>query len=213
MADNPDESMIPRSRLNEEIAKYKKAQAELTALQGEYNELGRRLVGHEEMSKQGQEYKKALDMVTAELQKEKAMRVEDGVLYKAGVSDPKAIGYLRYMHAQEGGEQSFTDYIEAEKASPDSFLNRFVAPPAPPAEQPAAQTEVTLQSTLGNPDQAPPAEPPTNGQVQPPVMPPRAPSVTTGPPSSGLDPMSIARLDLKKPEDYATFQEIIAGKA
>ena len=109
--------MIPRARLNEEIAKTRRAReqaeasrAELAAAQAQIKALQPKADGYETLTDQIKDLK-------GQLEGEKAGRAEDQVIRSAGFEDPALV---RFEHSRLGdGAPAMADWLEQLQKKPD----------------------------------------------------------------------------------------------
>lgn len=133
-----DADMVPRSRLNEEIAKRKELEADLAGFKANITTLEA----------------KAAEAETLRAQLAKATAEHDTfrVGVEAGITDPEGLGLARYFYDKvqpaEGEERpSFADYMGKLKADPTArpkgltsyFADSTPAPAAAPQAAPAPQ--------------------------------------------------------------------------
>jgi hypothetical protein len=201
-----DADMVPRSRLNEEIAKRKE-------LEADHNALKATLTTVEAKAAEADTLRAQLATATAE---HDTFRV--GV--EAGITDPEGLSLARWFYDKaqpaEGEERpSFADYMSKLKTDPASRpkgLTSYFADATPAAPAPA---------------QAAPAQPPAGTPAKPaaPAQPaqPAAPRSTAAlpPPSTGAAPAPApspsaagwTRENIADPATYAANRDALLKQA
>jgi hypothetical protein len=207
-----DADMVPRSRLNEEIAKRKELEADLAGLKTS-------LTTFEAKAAEAETLRAQLAKATAE---HDTFRV--GV--EAGITDAEGLELARYFYDKvqpsEGEERpSFADYMGKLKADPTArpkALGAYFADAAPPAAASAPQG-ATVTPPAANPSQpAAPAQPaaPRSTAPLPPAASGAAPAPAPSPSAAGwsrdtiADPASYAanRADLLKQASAALANKL-----
>lgn len=190
-----DADMVPRSRLNEEIAKRKELEADLASLKTG-------LTAAEAKAAEAETLRTQLAKLTAE---HDTLRV--GV--ESGVTDPEGLDLARWYYDKiqpaEGEERpSFGDYMSKLKADPTArpkALTSFFADAASAAPAPAQAAPA--QSSTGTPAKpAAPAQPAAPRSTAPLPAPTSgaAPAPAPSPSAAGWTREAIATMD---PATYA----------
>lgn len=198
-----DADMVPRSRLNEEIAKRKE-------LEADHNALKATLTAVEAKAAEADTLRAQLATATAE---HDTFRV--GV--EAGITDPEGLGLARYFYDKvqpAEGEQrpSFADYMSKLKSDPTARpkgLTSYFADSAPaPAAAPQAAPAPQAANAPAKP--AAPALPaaPRSTAVLPPPSTGAAPAPAPSPSAAGWTREHIA-----DPATYAANRDALLKQA
>ena len=165
-----DTDMVPRSRLNEEIAKRKELEADLGALRGN-------LAAAEAKAAEAETVRAALAKATAEFETYKV-----GV--DAGITDPEGLELARYYYDKvpagegEDAKPAFGDWMAKLKtdatARPKGLGAYFADQPAAPTATPAAARPATARVPTGSPGPSAAAPRPAWPATPPPTCTPWA---------------------------------------
>ncbi len=197
------DDMVPRSRLNEEIAKRKELEADLAGLKAN-------LTTFEAKAAEAETLRAQLAKVTAE---HDTFRV--GV--EAGITDPEGLDLARWFYDKvqpAEGEQrpSFADYMGKLKSDPTArpkALGAYFADatPAPAAAPQAAPTAAATNATA-KPAAPAPAPAPRSTAPLPPAATGAAPAPAPSPSAAGWTREAIA-----DPAAYAANREALLKQA
>lgn len=198
------DDMVPRSRLNEEIAKRKELEADLAGLKAN-------LTTVEAKAAEAETLRAQLAKVTAE---HDTFRV--GV--EAGITDPEGLSLARWFYDKvqpaEGEERpSFADYMGKLKSDPTARpkgLTSYFADAAPAAAAaPQAAPAAPTTNTQIKPAPAPaPAPAPRSKAPLPPTASGAAPDPAPSPSAAGWTREAIA-----DPAAYAANREALLKQA
>lgn len=197
------DDMVPRSRLNEEIAKRKELEADLASLKTN-------LTAFEAKAAEAEALRAQLAKVTAE---HDTFRV--GV--EAGITDPEGLDLARYFYDKvqpaEGQERpSFADYMGKLKSDPTARPKALGAyftdatPAAAAAPQAAPATPAT--NAPAKPAAPAPAPAPRSTAPLPPTASGAAPAPAPSPSAAGWTREAIA-----DPAAYAANREALLKQA
>lgn len=177
-----DADMVPRSRLNEEIAKRKELEADLGALRGN-------LAAAEAKAAEAETVRAALAKATAEFETYKV-----GV--DAGITDPEGLELARYYYDKvpagegEDAKPAFGDWMAKLKtdatARPKGLGAYFADQPVATPTQAAAPVA---------PPKAPQPAPPRSAAPLPPTATGANPAPAPSPTAAGWTRESIAQMD------------------
>ena len=178
-----DTDMVPRSRLNEEIAKRRELEADLGALRGN-------LAAAEAKAAEAETVRAALAKATAEFETYKV-----GV--DAGITDPEGLELARYYYDKvptgegDDAKPAFGDWMAKLKtdatARPKGLGAYF-------ADQPAVATATPAAAPVA-PPKAAQAAPPRSAAPLPPAATGANPAPTPSPTAAGWTRESIAQMD------------------
>lgn len=197
------DDMVPRSRLNEEIAKRKELEADLAGLKAN-------LTTFEAKAAEAETLRAQLAKVTAE---HDTFRV--GV--EAGITDPEGLDLARYFYDKvqpAEGEQrpSFADYMGKLKSDPTArpkALGAYFADATPAAAAaPQAAPAAPVTNTPAKPAAPAPAPAPRSTAPLPPTASGAAPAPAPSPSAAGWTREVIA-----DPAAYAANREALLKQA
>lgn len=197
------DDMVPRSRLNEEIAKRKELEADLAGLKAN-------LTTFEAKAAEAETLRAQLAKVTAE---HDTFRV--GV--EAGITDPEGLDLARYFYDKvqpAEGEQrpSFADYMGKLKADPTArpkALGAYFADATPTvAAAPQAAPATPAANAPAKPAAQAPAPAPRSTAPLPPTTSGAAPAPAPSPSAAGWTREAIA-----DPAAYAANREVLLKQA
>lgn len=197
------DDMVPRSRLNEEIAKRKELEADLAGLKAN-------LTTVEAKAAEAETLRAQLAKITAE---HDTFRV--GV--EAGITDPEGLDLARYFYDKvqpAEGEQrpSFADYMGKLKSDPTArpkALGAYFADATPAAAAaPQAAPAAPVTNTPAKPAAPAPAPAPRSTAPLPPTASGAAPAPAPSPSAAGWTREVIA-----DPAAYAANREALLKQA
>lgn len=206
------DDMVPRARLNEEIARRKELEADHTALKAT-------LTTVEAKAAEAETLRAQLATATAE---HETFRV--GV--EAGITDPEGLDLARYFYDKvqpaEGAERpTFADYMGKLKSDPTArpkALGAYFADATAPATPAPASAPQAAPGKPGAPQAAAPATPAPVAPIAPQRTAAPLPGLHTGatpapspaPAAGGWSPAQIAALT---PGEYATHRAELLQQA
>lgn len=206
------EDMVPRARLNEEIARRKELEADHTALKAT-------LTTVEAKAAEAETLRAQLATATAE---HETFRV--GV--EAGITDPEGLDLARYFYDKvqpaEGGERpTFSDFMGKLKTDPTArpkalgaYFSDATAPATPaPASAPQAapgKPGAPQAATQAAPTPAAPIAPQRTAAPLPGLHTGATPAPSPAPAAGGWSPAQIAALT---PGEYATHRAELLQQA
>lgn len=169
---------VPRDRLNQESAKRKEAEGQVSKYAEDMKRIVGMNMGYEQRIREYEESGETVKELQSKMTEQQATHAAETALLEAGVKDPTARRVIRGLHKEDGSADDFVTWWGANSDKYAMLTQTTLPAPAAPSE-PAATTDLAqpmATDAAPAPPTAPPARLPGNEGAKP--TPPPAQGVT-----------------------------------